>query len=221
MLEPARHHPSRTCSNNALQKLRIAACASPPPCLPPLPPLPQEVSVDGQDVVYKDVIEPLESVSVSLVSREGQQGRTSGAAAAPRLCEGLQMGVSLMPACCACRLPAADTDPPASCQPITAPQALAAAGLVLFRRTLGPPCPRRACPRAGAHREGGCVRVWRPQGGGLHASRQGADGAQPGDCAAGGIRGGATAGGGVGGGGGGRGRRGVSMLPGVSCVCVV
>ena len=27
----------------------------------------QEVSVDGQDVVYKDVIEPLESVSVSLV----------------------------------------------------------------------------------------------------------------------------------------------------------
>ncbi|PSC70397.1 psbP chloroplastic [Micractinium conductrix] len=30
----------------------------------------QEVSVDGQDVVYKDVIEPLESVSVSLVATE-------------------------------------------------------------------------------------------------------------------------------------------------------
>lgn len=30
----------------------------------------QEVSVDGQDVVYKDVIEPLESVSVSLVTTE-------------------------------------------------------------------------------------------------------------------------------------------------------
>ena len=30
----------------------------------------QEVSVEGQDVVYKDVIEPLESVSVSLVPTE-------------------------------------------------------------------------------------------------------------------------------------------------------
>lgn len=30
----------------------------------------QEVTVDGQDVVYKDVIEPLESVSVSLVPTE-------------------------------------------------------------------------------------------------------------------------------------------------------
>ena len=29
-------------------------------------PLPQEVAVDGQDVVYKDIIEPLESVSVSI-----------------------------------------------------------------------------------------------------------------------------------------------------------
>jgi photosystem II oxygen-evolving enhancer protein 2 len=27
----------------------------------------QEIAVDGQDVVYKDVIEPLESVSVSMV----------------------------------------------------------------------------------------------------------------------------------------------------------
>lgn len=32
-----------------------------------LRPLPQEVTVDGADVVYKDIIEPLESVSVTLV----------------------------------------------------------------------------------------------------------------------------------------------------------
>lgn len=47
--------------------LRVYTC-----CLPPATAArPQEVTVDGQDVVYKDVIEPLESVSVSLVSRAG------------------------------------------------------------------------------------------------------------------------------------------------------
>ncbi|KAL4448280.1 hypothetical protein ABPG75_005499 [Micractinium tetrahymenae] len=38
----------------------------------------QEVSVDGQDVVYKDVIEPLESVSVSLVPTEKADVREFG-----------------------------------------------------------------------------------------------------------------------------------------------
>ena len=37
----------------------------------------QEVSIPGQDVVYKDVIEPLESVSVSYHPRDIQHGKTS------------------------------------------------------------------------------------------------------------------------------------------------
>lgn len=46
----------------------------------------QEVAVKGQDVVYKDVIEPLESVSVSISKTDKDKVSEFGAAPEVRAC---------------------------------------------------------------------------------------------------------------------------------------
>ena len=46
----------------------------------------QEVAVKGQDVVYKDVIEPLESVSVSISKTDKDKVSEFGAAPEARAC---------------------------------------------------------------------------------------------------------------------------------------
>lgn len=123
-----------------------------------------------QDVVYKDVIEPLESVSVSLVPTEKKDVRGS------RGCSAL--GGRAAAARPACVLPAAAGAAPALQGAASLPAGSHPSDAPPSCRRSSRPC----CPPPGH-------RVWRAQRGGLHASRQGAHRAVPGSQAAGRHRG--------------------------------
>ena len=143
----------------------------------------QEIGVEGQDVVYKDVIEPLESVSVNMVRRAGAAlAELAGAAACSWAAESQQERAAVAGAWAA--WPGAGAW--AAACPRTGPR-----NTRLIRRPgyrQGQSSPRELDPArsslrrgaAGAHRQGRCHRVWAAGGRGADPGRQGAHRAQPG-----------------------------------------